>query len=96
MYIAAPLFAKTARLLLVIAISTSGESKNIIEGLKKAKKLGLNSIAFLGNEGGLTKSYADLSLIIPSKSTARIQELHILIGHILVELVETILGLKSD
>ena len=78
---------------LVIAISTSGNSPNVVSGLKTTKELGIKSIALLGNDGGLSKDLSDLPLIIPSNSTARIQEMHILIGHILVEIVENRLGL---
>ena len=77
---------------LLIAISTSGKSINILNVLKKAKSKGLKTIALLGNDGGVAKELADISLIIPSDSTARIQEMHILIGHILCDLVEKELG----
>ncbi len=77
---------------LLIAISTSGKSINIVNVLKKAKSKGLKTIAFLGKDCGIAKNFADISLIIPSYSTARIQEMHILIGHILCDLVEKELG----
>ncbi len=75
----------------LIAITTSGNSKNIIEVLKTAKKKKIFSIAFLGNNGGKAKDLADLSLLVPSKITARIQECHIFIGHIMFEAVEDLL-----
>jgi len=73
---------------ILIAISTSGNSKNIIKVLEAAKKKRIKTISFLGKKGGKCKHKADLSFIIPSISTARIQEMHILMGHILCDLVE--------
>ena len=73
---------------ILLAISTSGNSKNIIEVLKKAKKMKIHSIALLGYNGGLAKKYADTSLIVKSNNTARIQESHIFIGHFILESVE--------
>ena len=73
---------------ILIVISTSGNSKNIIEVLKMAKKKKLFSIGFLGHKGGKAKKYTDLSLIIPSTTVARIQETHIFLGHIILEMVE--------
>ena len=72
----------------LIAISTSGNSKNIINVLKVAKKKEVFSIAFLGAGGGVAKKYADLSIIVGSKITARIQEAHIFLGHFIFENVE--------
>ena len=57
--------------------------RNIIEGLKQAKKIGCKKIALLGNSGGKAKKISDISLIINSKKTARIQEMHILVGHLI-------------
>lgn len=73
---------------ILIAISTSGNSQNIIEALKAAKKKSLISIAFLGGTGGKAKGLADLDLIVPSNETARIQECHIFLGHVILENVE--------
>lgn len=64
-----------------IAISTSGKSLNLIDGLKKAKVMGLKTISFLGKNGGTMKSYSDVNIIIPSKNTSHIQELHISLIH---------------
>jgi len=72
----------------LVGISTSGNSDNVIQALKTAKEMGLITIAMLGKDGGMTKKLVDYSLIIPSNSTARIQEMHILIGHILCEIIE--------
>ena len=79
----------------LIAISTSGKSKNIINALKVAKQKKIFSIAFLGAGGGLAKKYADLSLIIGSKITARIQEAHIFLGHFIFENVEDLILEKN-
>jgi D-sedoheptulose 7-phosphate isomerase len=73
---------------LLLCISTSGNSKNIIEVLKMSRKMKIPSISFLGNNGGLAKNYSDLSLIVPSKNVARIQEAHIFLGHYIFEQVE--------
>lgn len=72
----------------LIAISTSGNSKNIINVLKVAKKKGIKSIGFLGNSGGKSKKLCNISLVVPSKETARIQECHIFLGHHILEMVE--------
>jgi D-sedoheptulose 7-phosphate isomerase len=76
---------------ILITLSTSGNSKNIIEVLKMAKKKKIFSVAFLGNNGGKAKNLANLGIIVPSKSTARIQEAHIFLGHIIFEQVEDLL-----
>lgn len=73
---------------IAIAISTSGNSPNIIEGMKKAKKLGMKTIGFIGKKGGELKGLVELPLIVPSDDVPRIQEAHITIGHIICHLVE--------
>ncbi len=72
----------------LITISTSGNSKNIIKALQTAKKKKIFSIGFFGNKGGKAKNITDLSLIVKSSSVARIQETHILLGHYIFEHVE--------
>jgi len=72
----------------LVCISTSGMSKNIELAAIAAKKVGVKTIAFLGNDGGILKNVCDYSFIIPSKNTARIQECHILLGHSLMEYLE--------
>lgn len=72
----------------LIAITTSGSSKNIIEAIKKAKSQKMKIIGLLGKDGGQAKSLCDIPIIIPSKITARIQEGHMLIYHIMCELIE--------
>ena len=79
----------------LVAISTSGNSKNVIEALKMAKKKGVISIGFLGSNGGKAKKYCDIPLIVKSKVVARIQEAHILLGHFILENVEN-LTLKKN
>lgn len=73
---------------IAIGISTSGKAKNVILGIKQAKKMGLKTIALTGADGGELAKIADVSLIVPSNITARIQEAHITIGHIICEIVE--------
>jgi D-sedoheptulose 7-phosphate isomerase len=71
-----------------LGISTSGKAKNVALGLKQAKKMGIKTIALTGGDGGEAARLADISLIVSSCVTARIQEAHILIGHIICELIE--------
>ena len=71
-----------------VGISTSGNSPNVIKAIEVAKKIGIKTVALTGNDGGTLAKMADLSLVVPSNSTPRIQETHILIGHILCEMVE--------
>lgn len=73
---------------IAFAISTSGNSKNVIEGVKQAKKLGIKVIALTGCSGGKLAPLCDISLIVPSQVTARIQESHICMAHAICELVE--------
>jgi D-sedoheptulose 7-phosphate isomerase len=77
---------------IVIGISTSGRAKNVANGIRQAKKMGLNTIVLTGGDGGELAKLADISLIVPSSITARIQEAHITIGHIVCELVEDALS----
>ena len=72
----------------VIAISTSGNSLNVLNGLKTSKKNGAKIIGLLGNNGGKIKSIVDNPIIIKSKSTARIQEVHRIVSHLICDLVE--------
>lgn len=71
-----------------LAITTSGNSPNVIAGIEQARALELKVIGLLGRDGGRAASLCDLSLVVPSDDTQRIQETHNLIGHILCELVE--------
>lgn len=74
----------------LIAISTSGNSENVIRAVDMAKKKGVISIGLLGNEGGKLKAECDDFVVVPSNVTARIQECHILIGHIWCRIIEEI------
>ena len=76
---------------LLIAISTSGNSKNIIKVLKQAKKQNITSLSLLGSNGGEAKTHSDNKIIVNSKNTARIQEVHIFLGHYIFEQVENLL-----
>jgi len=71
-----------------IAITTSGNSSNIISALQIAKKLGIESIGILGKDGGKTKDLSTIPIIVPHNITARIQEIHILIIHSICDIVE--------
>jgi D-sedoheptulose 7-phosphate isomerase len=72
---------------IVIAMSTSGESRNVLRGVTAAKRKGALTVAFCGQKGGLS-SLCDVSLAVPSTDTPRIQEVHVTLGHIVCELVE--------
>tara|TARA_B100000768_G_scaffold170489_1_gene176925 strand:+ start:84 stop:656 length:573 start_codon:yes stop_codon:yes gene_type:complete len=73
---------------IVIGISTSGNSENIIRAFEVAKNMGVTTLSLTGRDGGKLKDFSDHCLTVPSESTARIQEAHILIGHILCDLIE--------
>jgi D-sedoheptulose 7-phosphate isomerase len=79
---------------ILIAISTSGNSRNVIRAVEEAKKIGMHVIGLLGRDGGELVKICDLSLLVPSNTTARIQESHILIGHTLCGIIEFKLGLN--
>ena len=72
----------------LLAITTSGNSKNIIETLKLANERGIYSLGFLGGDGGEALNYCNTAFIVPDKVTARIQESHITAGHALLQYVE--------
>jgi len=72
----------------LIGLSTSGNSKNIITAFEKAREKRMITIGFTGSSGGKMKSYSDYLMNIPSTDTPRIQESHILVGHIICQLVE--------
>lgn len=72
----------------LIAVSTSGNSSNILKAIHSANSLGVQTVALTGNDGGEMVKQAHTSLIVPSSNTARIQEMHILVGHILCELID--------
>ncbi len=73
----------------LIGLSTSGNSKNVIEALKVANEIGMVTIGFTGESGGNMKDVCKYLVNIPSKDTPRIQECHMILGHTICELVET-------
>jgi len=75
-----------------IGISTSGNSENVIRGLQAAKAAGAVAVAFAGEGGGRLAGQVDCSIFIPSKTTARIQEMHLMLGHVLCALLERDIG----
>ena len=81
---------------LLVGISTSGNSVNVLHALQAANELGIHSVGLLGKDGGKAKAIADHVIVIPSETTARIQEVHILIGHCFCDLIEEGLGLYSN
>lgn len=72
----------------LIGLSTSGNSENVVEAFRLAKELGISTIAFTGESGGILRDLADILINVPSSDTPRIQEAHIMVGHIICELVE--------
>ncbi|AFI05381.1 D-sedoheptulose 7-phosphate isomerase [Helicobacter cetorum] len=79
----------------LIGISTSGNSKNILKAYEKAKDLGIKTLSLVGRDGGKMKALSDIALIVPSNDTPRIQEIHILIIHILCDCIERHFAVKS-
>ena len=83
----------------LLAITTSGNSGNVIAAVKAARGLGIYTVAFTGGDGGRVRSLADMALVVKSNSTARIQEAHSLAEHLLCQLVDYLLfqdGVKED
>jgi len=74
---------------IVIGISTSGSSINVINALIYSKEFGANTFGLSGNDGGDMNNICDINIVIPSKNTARIQEFHILLGHIICGIVDS-------
>jgi len=73
---------------LLIAISTSGNSQNVLYALQKAKEMGCRTVGLSGKGGGKMSDLCDINIVVPSDDTARIQEMHIMIGHILCQLID--------
>ena len=73
---------------IVIGISTSGNSANVVSAIKLANKLGCKTISFSGRDGGSMNALCDVNLVVPADDTPRIQEMHIVIGHIICQLIE--------
>lgn len=80
---------------ILVGISTSGNSANVLKAFEVAKRKGMHTIAFTGNGGGKMADKSDVLLAVPSKDTPRIQESHIMIGHIICEMVEKTLFPKE-
>ena len=80
----------------LLAISTSGNSPNVLAAVELAREKGLKVVGLLGRDGGRVRSLCDLTLVVPSDDTQRIQETHNLIGHILCDLVEAELFPKTS
>lgn len=72
----------------VVGITTSGNSENVVRALKLANEMGASTIGLLGNQGGKAKDVVNVAIVVPSNDTARIQEVHITIGHIICEILE--------
>ncbi len=94
------IFAKQLRALgkegdVAVGITTSGHSPNVVKAFEVAREMGIKTVALAGNEGGAVAKIADIPLVVSSTSTPRIQEAHILIGHVLCEMVEHHLFLKD-
>jgi len=73
---------------LIIALSTSGNSPNVIAGVEKGLEIGLKVVTLTGKGGGKLGKMGDINIIVPSQNTPRIQEMHILIGHMMCEIVD--------
>jgi D-sedoheptulose 7-phosphate isomerase len=71
-----------------VGITTSGNSPNVLKGVEAAKACGLTTVAWTGGTGGKLAAMVDFAFVVPSKVTARIQESHITLGHVLCELTE--------
>jgi len=71
-----------------VGISTSGNSPNVVNAIKKANEIGMFTVGFTGKDGGKMKEICNIMICIPSKDTPRIQEAHILVGHIICQLIE--------
>jgi D-sedoheptulose 7-phosphate isomerase len=77
----------------LLALSTSGNSKNVVRAVQAARSLKMRTIGLLGRDGGQLAGLCDVAVIVPSSTTARIQEAHIMIGHTLCGMVEESLQL---
>lgn len=79
----------------IVGISTSGNSANVVRAFEYAREAGILTIGLLGRDGGLLRELSDIAIVIPSNTTARIQEAHILVGHTLCGLIEDHLELAG-
>lgn len=81
---------------LLVCISTSGNSRNLIRAVEQAKSIGTRTIGLLGRDGGYLRAMCDLCIVVPSNETARIQEAHIFIAHTICSLIEKNLGISAQ
>ncbi len=81
---------------LLVGISTSGNSANVINALKLAKQMGCKTLGLSGKDGGQMNSLCDINLIVPSDDTPRIQEMHILFGHIICQAIDDAFEEKNE
>jgi D-sedoheptulose 7-phosphate isomerase len=72
----------------LVGISTSGDSSNVVKALKKANEIGITTVGFTGSKGGAMSSICDVMIKVPSDDIPRIQEVHILLGHIICQIIE--------
>lgn len=77
----------------LLALSTSGNSRNVLRAAEAARAAGIRVIGLLGRDGGALRALCDIAIVVPSATTARIQEAHIFIGHTLCAMVEEAMGL---
>ena len=73
---------------ILVGISTSGNSPNVVKAIQKANELGMSTVGFTGKNGGAMRDICDIMICAPSDDTPRIQEAHILVGHIICQLIE--------
>jgi len=73
---------------ILVGISTSGNSPNVVNAIRKANELGMKTVGFTGKNGGAMKDICDIMICTPSDDTPRVQEVHILVGHIICQLIE--------
>ena len=79
---------------LLIGFSTSGHSKNVIRALSLARNMGCKTIGLSGRDGGVMDEFCDINIVVPSNDTPRIQEMHIMIGHIICQAIDDALTVK--
>jgi len=73
---------------ILVGISTSGNSSNVVKAIQKANELGMTTVGFTGKNGGAMQDICDIMICTPSDDTPRVQEVHILVGHIICQLIE--------
>ena len=81
---------------MAIAISTSGNSPNVVEGIRAAREREIETVGLLGRDGGRAREFVDHALVVGAEKSSRIQEIHILVGHVLCEAVEEALFRPAD